>query len=213
MQFQPHAELVEARKPAKGQKPTAQREPIDALHVRDDVQKAYRTSKTGAEFFAALNRKEYSLGRGLKGFAVIDRNGGRHDIDQLLGKAAAKGVDKKFPDLAAIRPRPVSEIIRRMKARKSKGEKKSFARGSKGKGGRSSVAGQFSSASRALTVLPVNTDKSRSTAPKSSSSSQQSKPIRRTKSKKEQKFTPRSEMPDVETRFRSRRNGLSGRIQ
>ncbi|MGB9151582.1 MAG: relaxase/mobilization nuclease domain-containing protein [Alphaproteobacteria bacterium] len=199
MQFQPHAELVETRKPAKGQNPTAQREQIDALHVRDDVQKSYRTSKTGAEFFAALNRKEYSLGRGLKGFAVIDKNGGRHDIDQLLGNAAAKGVDKKFPDLAAIRPRPVSELIRRMKARKPKDGKKSFARGGKGKSGRSSVAGQFASASRALTVLPVNKGKSQSPAPKSSDSRQQSKPIRHTKSTKGEKFAPRPEMPEVET--------------
>ncbi len=89
---------------------------IDPQSVRNNVQKAYDDAKTGAEFFAALNKKQYSLGRGLKDFAIIDKNGSRYDIDTLLGEKAAKELNDKFPDLAAIRPYPVSEIIRRIKA-------------------------------------------------------------------------------------------------
>jgi len=120
MQLPLHADLVKARKAVKTGKTTSPRVAIDPMRVREEVQKAYRTSKTGAEFFAKLNNKEYSLGRGLRGFAVIDINGGRHDLDRSLGKEVAKGLGKKFPDLAAIRPRPVSEIIRRMKTGKSR---------------------------------------------------------------------------------------------
>ena len=123
-----HADLIKARKPVTQGKIFVTREPIDPQRIRDDVQKAYNTSKTGAAFFAKLNRKEYALGRGLKGFAVIDKNGDRHDLNKLLGEREAKGLGKKFPDLAAIRPRPVSEIIRRIKASHKIGKRKSVTR-------------------------------------------------------------------------------------
>jgi hypothetical protein len=118
-QYPSYAELVKARKPksakSKGNSDETPRAPIDPQRVHDDVKMSYFLSATGAEFFARLNRHEYSLGRGLKGFAVIDSNGGRHDIDKILGEKTAKTLLNKFPDLAAIRPHPISEIIRRFR--------------------------------------------------------------------------------------------------
>jgi hypothetical protein len=128
-----HAELVKARKTARTSKRTRPHEFIDPNIVRGKVRRAYRTSKTGAAFFAAINKEGYSIGRGLKGFAVIDSNGDRHNMDGLLGKEAAKGLAEKFPDLALLRPRPASEIIRRIKARKSSASIKRIV------GGRSSM--------------------------------------------------------------------------
>jgi hypothetical protein len=125
-----HAELVKTRKPIKSGVPREEREDINPQQVRDDVQQAYRTSKSGAAFFASLNKKGYALGRGLKGFAVIDSNGERHNLDRLLGKEVAKGLNKKFPDLAVLRPRPVSELMRRMKSKKNGGKRRSFVGGS-----------------------------------------------------------------------------------
>ncbi|MDR3423730.1 MAG: relaxase/mobilization nuclease domain-containing protein [Alphaproteobacteria bacterium] len=122
LQLPIYADLFKERNGGKTETDFAPREFIDPQRVKKDVQNAYRTSKTGAEFFARLNKREYALGRGLKGFAVIDKNGNRHDIDRLLGNKSAKGLNQKFPDLAAIRPRPVSEIIRRLKAKKRGGK-------------------------------------------------------------------------------------------
>ncbi len=114
------ASLVRARKPVKANKASTPRGPIDPKRVKEDVQQAYRTSKTGAEFFAKLNNKEFALGRGVKGFAVIDRNGERYNIDELLGKEIAKKLKEKFPDLDAIRLLiTFQEIIRRIKGNKS----------------------------------------------------------------------------------------------
>jgi hypothetical protein len=129
LQFPYHAALVKTRKAQKSGSSAAERETRDRSRVRDDVQRAYRTSTTGAAFFAKLNRYEYALGRGLKGFAVIDPHGERYDIDELLGKETAARLSEKFPDLAAIRPRPVSEIIRRMKAGKRRNIGKQVRRG------------------------------------------------------------------------------------
>lgn len=58
----PHAILVKMRKPIKGQSNIAPRIAIDPKKVSYDVQRAYKTSKTGAEFFARINKKEYSIG-------------------------------------------------------------------------------------------------------------------------------------------------------
>lgn len=124
-----HAELVKARKPIKKDAPRKEREAINPQQVREDVQQAYRTSKSGAAFFANLNKKGYALGRGLKGFAVIDSDGERHNLDRLLGKDVTKGLNKKFPDLAALRPRPVSELMRRMKPKKRGGKHRSCGGG------------------------------------------------------------------------------------
>lgn len=92
---------------------------IDPEQVRRDVQSAYDKSRSGVEFFVLINRSGYSIGRGLNGFAAIDANGGRYDFKDLLGKETVKGLPSKFPDLAAIRPRPVSEILRRLRSHKS----------------------------------------------------------------------------------------------
>lgn len=124
-----HADLVKERKKTKPELIAEIPAFIDPLRVKKDVENAYHHSNTGAEFFAKLNRKEYSLGRGLSGFAVIDKNGKDYSIDTLLGRKAAKGLREKFPDLAAIRPRPVFEIIRRIKARNRKNAGKFVSRG------------------------------------------------------------------------------------
>jgi hypothetical protein len=119
MKLPNHADLVKARKPIETNKPKSQpqNQYIDPRQVREDVRKAYRTSKTGAAFSAALNKKGYSLGRGRKGYAAIDSNGNRHDLHTILGDNAAQGLKEKFPDLAVIGSRHASEIIRRTKAR------------------------------------------------------------------------------------------------
>lgn len=124
-----HAELVKVRKPIKSGVPREEREDINPQQVREDVQQAYRTSKSGAAFFASLNKKGYALGRGLKGFAVIDSNGERHNLERLLGKDVAKGLNKKFPDIAALRPCTVSELMRRMKPKKRGGKQKTISKG------------------------------------------------------------------------------------
>jgi hypothetical protein len=129
MAFPSHAELVNARKAAKTNNRPRTLKFIDPKRVREDVRRAYRASKTDAAFFAALNKEGYSVGRGLKGFAVIDSNGDRRDMDRLLGREAAKGLGQKFPDLSTLRPRPVSEIIRRIKTRKSGGRSKAAVGG------------------------------------------------------------------------------------
>ena len=130
-----HANLVRARKSVKREEIPVTREPIDPQRIREDVQKAYNTSKTGAAFFAKLNRKEYALGRTYRGFAVIDKNGESYNLNKLLGAEAAKGLNKKFPDLAAIRPSYVSEIIRRIKASHKTGKRKSVTRSTSSIGG------------------------------------------------------------------------------
>jgi hypothetical protein len=200
MQFQPHAELVKARKASK---PTMPDQPLAAINpqrVRDDVQQAYRTSKTGAEFFATLNKREYSLGRGLKGFAVIDKNGGRHDIDKLLDNVVANGLDKKFPDLDVIRPRPVSEIIRRIKPRKTKGAKKSFASAGNAGTGPASIAKQFSPASINLTSFALDPKSSSSYEPTEPAikASPTRMPVRDKKKSEKRGPDPRPEIPEVE---------------
>ncbi|MDD2324406.1 MAG: relaxase/mobilization nuclease domain-containing protein [Alphaproteobacteria bacterium] len=124
-----HAELVKACKPLKANAPREKKEPTDLQQVREGVQRAYRASKSGAAFFASLNKKGYALGRGLKGFAIIDGNGERHNLDRLLGKDVAKGLNKKFPDLAALRPRPVSELMRCMNSKKHGGKRRSCGGG------------------------------------------------------------------------------------
>ena len=112
-----HATLVNERKKHKPEQAFPSPESIDPQRVREDVQKAYRTSKTGAAFFAALNKRGYSLGRGLNGFSVIDGNAKEHSLIWLLGEAVTKKLGEKYPDLEALRPRPVQEIIRRIRAR------------------------------------------------------------------------------------------------
>ena len=110
-------------------------EPIDPKQIKADVKHAYDSSKTGAAFFAKLNRKGYALGRTYRGFAVIDGNGGKHNLKELLGDEAAKGLNKKFTDLAAIRPGYVSEIIRKIKASNKKDKRKHPARSGRIAGG------------------------------------------------------------------------------
>jgi len=119
-QLPSHDHIVKNRKPQKTEKVDNVYEAIDPSRVREDIQEAYRTSKTGVEFFAKLNRKEYSIGRGLKGFVFIDKNGTRHDLRDLLGKETVKNLGKKFSDLESIHPRPISEILRRLKATRSR---------------------------------------------------------------------------------------------
>jgi hypothetical protein len=108
-----HASLVRMRKPVKG---LSEAPPvvIDLKKIQRDVQRAYETSKIGAEFFTKLNKREYSFGRELKGFTLIDRNGGRYNLNDLLGKEAAKAFAKQFPDMVKIKPSPVTEVIRRL---------------------------------------------------------------------------------------------------
>jgi hypothetical protein len=152
VQLELHDDLVKARK--SGVKETGtQRETIDLQKIIKDVSSAYRNSKTGVELFARLNRKEYSLGRGLKGFTVIDKNGGKHDILQLLGQEAAEGLTDKFLDLAAIQPRPASEIIRRIRASASGRRAKAKYAKRKGKYGGRLKAG--SSLGRTSKIRPV----------------------------------------------------------
>ena len=110
-------------------------EPIDPKRIKADVKYACDNSKTGATFFAKLNRKGYALGRTYRGFAVIDGNGGKHSLKELLGDEAAKGLNKKFTDLAAIRPGYVSEIIRKIKASNKKDKRKPTVRKSRTAGG------------------------------------------------------------------------------
>jgi len=115
--FESHINLVKARKTGKAEEPQAPIEATDIQTIRNDVQKAYRTSKSGAEFYAKLNKRGYAIGRSLKGFTLIDQNGDKHDLHELLGKEAAQELGKKFLDLAAIKPSPLSEIIRRIRKR------------------------------------------------------------------------------------------------
>lgn len=113
--FESHASLVKARKTGKKEEAPAQVEATDIKTIRDDIQKAYCSSKTGAEFFAKLNKRGYAIGRSLKGFTLVDQNGDQHNLNELLGKEATQGLGKKFPDLAAIKPSPLSEIIRHIR--------------------------------------------------------------------------------------------------
>ncbi len=125
IKFQSHAELVRTRQAATGQTPNGRKHyykkaytPVHRHHVRKHVKTAYHISKTGKVFVASLHQKSYRLGKGVKGYAVIDRNGDRHELHILLGRLAIKGLNKKFPDLAALHLQPASNIIRRVKAKK-----------------------------------------------------------------------------------------------
>jgi hypothetical protein len=117
MQLASHAELIKARKPETAYSPRRRRKFINPQHVRLHARNAYRGSRNGRAFIGALNKKGYALGRGTKGYAVIDHNGDRYDLNYLVGRQAAKGLNKTFPDLAATGLRPASEIMRSVKAR------------------------------------------------------------------------------------------------
>jgi hypothetical protein len=116
--YPPHARLVKMWKASKGQQTISPLAATPLKKITGDVQRAYKTSQTGAEFFAKLNKREYSFGRSLKGFVLIDKNGDRHDLNSLLGKDAAKGFAKQFSDLGKIKPSPLTELVRRIRTGK-----------------------------------------------------------------------------------------------
>ena len=121
MTFKAHHELVKERKPAKADQARTTRTKrifINPRHLRRNVRHAYRGSKTGTTFCAALHKHGYVLGRGLKSYSVIDANGYKYDLGRILGRSTAKGLDKTFPDLATTKPRRVSTIVRRLKTKK-----------------------------------------------------------------------------------------------
>jgi hypothetical protein len=115
--YPPHVNMVKAREQTAGHDTPGKS--IDGKFVTGAINAAMKNSKTGAEFIALMNKQQYSFGRTIKGFALIDKNGGRHDLKALLGKSATKDLYRKFPDLAAIKPSPVMDFIRRMKSGRS----------------------------------------------------------------------------------------------
>jgi hypothetical protein len=117
MQFRPHGELVKERRPAKAAYIKELRKFINPHRVRRDVHAAYRGSKTGADFSAALGEQGYFLGRGLKTYALIDRNGDRHNFNHLLGRSVTKGLNRSFPDLPSACLCPASNLSRYLKTR------------------------------------------------------------------------------------------------
>jgi hypothetical protein len=114
--YPPHANMVKARQETGAQEISGK--PIDAKFVKGAINAAMQNSKTGAEFVALMNKQQYSFGRTIKGFTLIDKNGGKHDLNAMLGKSATKDLYQKFPDLAAIKPSPVMELVRRMRSGK-----------------------------------------------------------------------------------------------
>lgn len=109
--------LSKKLKPTREPKPIKEPKKIDPQKVKEDAQMHYQNSKTGAEFIGRLRGAGYQMGRGLNGFKVIDENGTAYTFTELLGKRAANDIYDRFPDLKAFKPRPASEIIRRLKVR------------------------------------------------------------------------------------------------
>jgi hypothetical protein len=153
VQFPSHAMLVRERKVETVQETAHQRETINIQRIREDVQKAYRTSKSGAEFFARLNKRGYALGRMLTNFAVIDTNGDVHGLDKLLGNAITRRLGEKFPDIYAILPRPIPEIIRRLKANASGSGNLAYARRQRAQGPECSVPAHNMSETAAIGLI------------------------------------------------------------
>lgn len=73
---------------------------IDPLQVRKEVTAIYKTSKTGQEFVAALDKAGYVLTKGKNNsYVLVDRAGDIHGLMRRIEGAKVKDLRQKFPDL------------------------------------------------------------------------------------------------------------------
>jgi hypothetical protein len=84
------------------------------------IAKAWKESKNGAEFAAALEKHDYHLARGNRGAVVVDPQGKISNPTRHLEGVKAKDIREKLADLDLARLRDADELSEERKAQQQK---------------------------------------------------------------------------------------------
>jgi hypothetical protein len=83
----------------KDERQQAKRTGIKAEDVRADLTAAWKSTRTGQEFKAAMEAQGYRLAQGERGLVVIDAKGGAHSLARRIEGARTADIRKRLADV------------------------------------------------------------------------------------------------------------------